>query len=76
VSLSRVATDNSQVEDSWRTVVPAAIGAAAANAISGTLLAFAAPHPGRLVFGLILTAGAAVALLGLLVVGRVPVSGR
>lgn len=51
----------------------ASISTAAALAISGTLLAFAAPDPGRVVFGVILTAGAAIALLGFLITGRVAV---
>jgi len=51
----------------------ASMSTATTFAISGTLLAFAAPHPGRLVFGVILTAGAVLALLGLLATGRVVV---
>jgi MFS family permease len=47
------------------------IGVATSYAIGGTLVAFAEPDPGRVVFGAILTAGAALALLGLLVVRRV-----
>jgi len=49
----------------------ASIATATSFAVSGTLVAFAAPAPGRAVFGVILTAGAAVALLGLLASGRV-----
>jgi MFS family permease len=49
----------------------ASISTAATFAITGTLMAFAAPDPGRVVFGVILTGGAVVALLGLLVTGRV-----
>jgi MFS family permease len=51
----------------------ASIATATSFAVSGTLVAFAAPAPGRAVFGVILTAGAAVALLGLLASGRVRV---
>jgi len=45
---------------------------ATALAISGTLLAFNSDDPRPWVFGTIITAGAAVALLGLLTSGRVP----
>jgi MFS family permease len=51
------------------------IGMAAGFAIGGTLIAFAEPDPGRAEFGAILTGGAALALLGLLVVRRVSAAG-
>lgn len=51
----------------------ASIATAITFAITGTLLAVTAPDPGRVVFGSILTGGAVVAFLGLLVAGRVTV---
>src|SRR6266508_4400049 len=47
------------------------VSMATSCAISGTLLAVAAPDPGRDVFGAVLTAGVLIAALGLLATGRV-----
>ncbi len=49
----------------------ASISTAITFAITGTLMALAAPDPGPIVFGMILAGGAGVALLGLLITGRV-----
>jgi MFS family permease len=49
----------------------ASISTAITFAITGTLMALAAPDPGPIVFGVILAGGAGVALLGLLITGRV-----
>ncbi|TDE12667.1 MFS transporter [Jiangella asiatica] len=50
------------------------LSTAAAFAIGGTAIAFAAPSPGPATFGVILAASAGVALAGLLSAGRVTVS--
>jgi MFS family permease len=49
----------------------ASVSMATSFAVSGTLLALAAPDPGRAVFGAIITAGAVIAAAGLLVARRV-----
>jgi len=51
------------------------VSMATSFAVSGTLLALAAPDPGRAVFGAIITAGAVIAALGLLVTRRVGANG-
>ncbi len=66
-----LAGENRQGRYSSAGQMAASISTAVAFAITGTLMAFAAPDPGSVVFGVILTGGAVVALLGLLITGRV-----
>lgn len=66
-----LAGENRQGRYSSAGQMAASISTAITFAITGTLMAFAAPDPGPVVFGAILAGGAVVALLGLLIVGRV-----
>jgi MFS family permease len=66
-----LSTQDNQGRNTSSGQMAASIAMATSFAVSGTLLAFAAPAPGRGVFGVILTAGAAMALLGLLASGRI-----
>ena len=68
-----LAGENRQGRYSSAGQMAASISTAITFAITGTLLAITAPDPGRVVFGSILTGGAVVAFLGLLVAGRVTV---
>ena len=74
-SLSVLTLDLSDQNNSGRNSssgqMAATMSIATALAVSGTLLAFNADNPRPWVFGAIITAGAALALLGLLTSGRV-----
>ncbi len=66
-----LAGDNHQGRYTSAAQMAGSVSMATSFAISGTLLAVAAPDPGRDVFGAVLTAGVLIAALGLLATGRV-----